>query len=53
MRQKICLKNKEYLTDHRCERTNITAKCKISGAWHLVFHRHFQEQMSVKQGILK
>ena len=29
LQKQICLPNKEYLSGHRLERTNIAAKCKI------------------------
>ena len=28
--KEICLANKEFLSDHRCEITNTVAKCEIS-----------------------
>ena len=27
--EKLCLSYKEYLNDHRCERTNMTSRCKM------------------------
>ena len=27
--KEICLPNKEYICDHRCERANMAAECKI------------------------
>ena len=39
--RKKTLSNKEYLTDHRCERTNRAYKCKISDTVNVTFHGHY------------
>ena len=39
--KEICLPNKEYLRDHRCERTNMDYKCKIFEALNLMSQGHY------------
>ena len=34
--------NKEYIQDHRCERTNIALKCKIYEPVNLTLHGHYK-----------
>ena len=37
---KICLPNEDNISDHRCERTDMAAKCKIFVTSNLTFHSH-------------
>ena len=64
-KKQIWLPNKEYVRDHRCERTNVAYKCKIFEAVTLRHHGHYtyvctvlkmfainaKNKMSTKQGI--
>ena len=38
------MSNKEYINDHRCERTNMAAKCKLFVS-HSKINRHLQKQI--------
>ena len=50
---KICLPNKESLSNHRCERTNIVAKCEILMNCSEHFIGICKKNAAAKQGILK
>ena len=38
IKEEICLWNKEYISNHRCESTNIIAKCEVfvNVSWNLI-----------------
>ena len=50
-RKQIWLSKKEYLRDHRCERTNMAYKCKIFEAVTLTLHWHHTHMCRVSKAI--
>ena len=45
IRKKMCLSNKDYVSGHRCERTNMAAKCGIFMNCYKTFIGIIQKQM--------
>ena len=51
--KEICLPNKESISSHRCERTNMVAKCEMFMNCSKTSQAFTKRNISAKQGILR